>query len=80
MTVRWAMVETLRHPPKAFADVIRRHFWLKRDEICTQVQEWIDETKAYIDSHPSGSKSLPNFLTGLTVRMSLAALILNAPL
>lgn len=35
--VRWAMLEMLRHPPAAFADVIKKHFWLKRLEILSQV-------------------------------------------
>ncbi|KAI6238416.1 Baculoviral IAP repeat-containing protein 6 [Aphelenchoides fujianensis] len=39
--IRWAMLEMLRTPPAAFFDVIRRHFWLKRDEICLQIQGWI---------------------------------------
>ena len=37
-TVRWAMLEQLRRPSPVFADVIARHFWLKRDEICKQVR------------------------------------------
>ena len=36
------MIEMIRHPPKAFADVVHKHFWLKRDEIIAQVEEWID--------------------------------------
>ncbi|VDM37229.1 unnamed protein product [Toxocara canis] len=35
-TVRWAMLEMIRHPPVAFRDVVMRHFWLKRDEIISQ--------------------------------------------
>ena len=31
-TVRWAMLEQLRNPPVVFADVIRRHFFLKRSK------------------------------------------------
>ncbi|KAI1710167.1 ubiquitin-conjugating enzyme domain-containing protein [Ditylenchus destructor] len=42
-TIRWAMIETLRHPPAAFKDVIKRHFSLKRDEIIRQVKKWIEE-------------------------------------
>ncbi|KAH7687887.1 Ubiquitin-conjugating enzyme family protein, partial [Aphelenchoides avenae] len=42
-TVRWAMTDTLRNPPPAFENVIRRHFWLKSDEICEQVEQWIIE-------------------------------------
>jgi hypothetical protein len=42
-TVRWAMTDILRKPPPAFENVIRRHFWLKSDEICEQVEQWISE-------------------------------------
>uniref|UniRef100_A0A7E4VTD5 UBC core domain-containing protein n=1 Tax=Panagrellus redivivus TaxID=6233 RepID=A0A7E4VTD5_PANRE len=52
MTVRWAMLENLRHPPKAFEDVVRRHFWMKRDEIFLQIQLWMDEMQAVIDGTP----------------------------
>lgn len=51
------MIEQLRKPPAPFADVIRRHFWLKRDEICLQIQEWIREMKELIVKYP-GSKQL----------------------
>uniref|UniRef100_A0A915DIM1 UBC core domain-containing protein n=1 Tax=Ditylenchus dipsaci TaxID=166011 RepID=A0A915DIM1_9BILA len=42
--VRWAMLEQLQRPPLAFEDVIKKHFWLKKDEIEGQVNKWISET------------------------------------
>ncbi|KAH7678362.1 Ubiquitin-conjugating enzyme family protein [Aphelenchoides avenae] len=44
------MLEQLRRPPKTFEGVIRRHFWLKRDEICEQVQAWIADLEHHIKS------------------------------
>ena len=43
-TVEWAMIDQLKNPKPGFEDVIRYHFFLKRDEIKEQVQGWI--TKA----------------------------------
>lgn len=67
MTVRWAIIEMLRHPPKAFEEIIQRHFWIKRDEICKQVDIWINETQYYIDNNSESSKSLQIYLDGLKV-------------
>ncbi|KAI6224535.1 UBC core domain-containing protein [Aphelenchoides fujianensis] len=60
--IRWAMLEMLRKPPAAFVDVIRRHFWLKRDEICLQIQGWIRETREFVEKN-SMVKSMPQHLT-----------------
>uniref|UniRef100_A0A336MXH4 CSON002646 protein n=1 Tax=Culicoides sonorensis TaxID=179676 RepID=A0A336MXH4_CULSO len=42
-TVRWAMLEQLKNPCPCFKEVIHTHFWLKRNEICTQIENWITE-------------------------------------
>ncbi|XP_054725362.1 baculoviral IAP repeat-containing protein 6 isoform X3 [Anastrepha obliqua] len=41
--VRWAMLEQIRNPSPCFRDVIHTHFWLKRNEICSQIENWIEE-------------------------------------
>ena len=40
-TVRWGMVEMLRHPPKGFEEIVTTHFRLKKDEIRQQVAHWV---------------------------------------
>jgi baculoviral IAP repeat-containing protein 6 len=52
------MIEHLRKPPPPFADLIRRHFWLKRDEICLQVTEWIRETREMVTKYPASKQLL----------------------
>lgn len=42
-TVRWAMLEQIINPCPCFKDVIYAHFYLKRDEICEQIENWIVE-------------------------------------
>lgn len=64
--IRWAMTEMLRRPPKAFEDVVRRHFWMKRDVICDRIQQWIRETREYIDKNPT-ARSMPQHLTLMEV-------------
>ncbi|KAH7727747.1 baculoviral IAP repeat-containing protein 6-like isoform X4 [Aphelenchoides avenae] len=66
--VRWAMLEQLRKPSKAFEEVTRRHFWLKRDEICEQVQAWIADLERYISEVPSTSD--PNNTTVFPSRLA----------
>uniref|UniRef100_A0A915ECF6 UBC core domain-containing protein n=1 Tax=Ditylenchus dipsaci TaxID=166011 RepID=A0A915ECF6_9BILA len=63
--VRWAMIEMVRHPPKAFEEVVLKHFWLKRDELVDQVGSWIKESQSHVDSKVDNSKSLPTYLAGL---------------
>ena len=41
--VKWAMLEQIRNPSPCFKDVIYTHFWFKRNEICQQIENWIDE-------------------------------------
>lgn len=41
--VKWAMLEQIRNPSPCFKDVINTHFWLKRNEICQQIENWITE-------------------------------------
>lgn len=41
--VKWAMLEQLKNPCPCFKDVIFTHFWLKRNEICQQIESWIAE-------------------------------------
>lgn len=38
--IKFAMIDQLRNPPKGFETVIRRHFYLKKDEIMEEVRKW----------------------------------------
>jgi baculoviral IAP repeat-containing protein 6 len=40
-TVRWAMLEMIRHPPKGFEEIVATHFRLKKDEIRRQLAHWV---------------------------------------
>lgn len=52
--VKWAMLEQLRNPCPCFKDVIYTHFWLKRNEICQQIENWIAELSRPQYSERSG--------------------------
>lgn len=68
MTVRWAILENLRNPPKAFENVIKRHFYLKKDEIMAQVKGWIDEMQKSCDDNPEqADRTIKNSLAALKV-------------
>uniref|UniRef100_A0A0M3HTT6 UBC core domain-containing protein n=1 Tax=Ascaris lumbricoides TaxID=6252 RepID=A0A0M3HTT6_ASCLU len=64
-TVRWAMLEMIRHPPVAFRDVIMSHFWLKRYEIISQITEWIKETESQIEEQRGAARTLQAHLASL---------------
>lgn len=44
-TVRIAMIDQLRNPPKGFEEVTRNHFLMKRDEIVQQLDTWVAESR-----------------------------------
>lgn len=39
--IKFAMIEHLKNPPKGFETVIRRHFYLKKDEILEECRKWL---------------------------------------
>ncbi len=39
--IKYAMIENIRNPPKGFETIIRRHFYLKKQEIMEEVNKWI---------------------------------------
>ncbi|XP_038074812.1 baculoviral IAP repeat-containing protein 6-like [Patiria miniata] len=41
-TVKWGMLEVLRNPAPSFKEVIHAHFFLKRAEIISQCEDWIN--------------------------------------
>lgn len=65
-TVRWAMLEQLRNPPACFTDVIRRHFYLKRNEIIDQCEAWIRELQETTSTEKRVNASISQHLGALT--------------
>ncbi len=43
--MRYAMLDVLRHPPAALAEVVRAHFKLRREPLLAQIKVWADETR-----------------------------------
>lgn len=39
--IKYAMIDNIRNPPKGFETVIRRHFYLKKDEILEECRKWV---------------------------------------
>ncbi|VDN82160.1 unnamed protein product [Brugia pahangi] len=63
--VKWAMLEMMRHPPPAFADIVKKHFWLKRKEILSQVSKWIAEMEQLVKQQRGGGRSTHGHLASL---------------
>ena len=40
--LKYAMIEAIRNPPVGFENVIRRHFYLKKDEILEECNKWLE--------------------------------------
>ena len=39
--IKYAMIDQIKNPPKGFETVIRRHFYLKKNEILEEVRKWV---------------------------------------
>lgn len=39
--IKFAMIQQLRNPPKGFETVIKRHFYLKKEEILEECHQWV---------------------------------------
>lgn len=63
-TARWGMLEQIVNPCPCFKDVIHAHFYLKRDEICEQVENWIREQQN--DIYDRRSQSVTTNTTSIT--------------
>jgi ubiquitin-protein ligase len=51
--IRFAMIEQIRNPPKGFEEVVKRHFYIKKEEILAEVKTWVtlaDTNEATYDS------------------------------
>lgn len=51
------------------------HFWLKRQEIEKQCEEWIAEMEKQVESDPNGSRAVAVGLTALKVNNNLPIMI-----
>ncbi|VDK73717.1 unnamed protein product [Litomosoides sigmodontis] len=63
--VKWAMLEMIRHPPRAFKDVVKKHFWLKRKEILSQISKWIYEMEQTVKQQRGSGRSIHGHLASL---------------
>ena len=43
--IRVCMIDAIKHPPKGFENIIKIHFFLKRDKILKEVDSWIDRAE-----------------------------------
>ncbi|CAD8160802.1 unnamed protein product [Paramecium pentaurelia] len=40
--IKYAMIDQIRDPPKGFETIIRRHFYLKKQEILEECNKWVE--------------------------------------
>ncbi|KAL7032116.1 hypothetical protein ACKWTF_007225 [Chironomus riparius] len=57
-SIKYAIIQQICNPSPCFKDVIYTHFWLKRNEICEQVQKWIKNA----ESNSKNSERAAEFL------------------
>ena len=43
--IKFAMIEQIKNPSKGFEEVIKRHFYLKKEQIIKEVKEWVELSK-----------------------------------
>jgi hypothetical protein len=49
--IKFAMIDAIRNPPKGFETIIKRHFYLKKEEILEECNLWIkyaDREASYV--------------------------------
>ena len=39
--IKFAMIDQIKNPPKGFESIIKRHFYLKKDEILKECKKWL---------------------------------------
>ena len=42
--IKWAINNTIKHPPSEYKDFIINHFLLKRKELCEVTEKWVNES------------------------------------
>ncbi|CAH1773453.1 unnamed protein product [Owenia fusiformis] len=45
-TIKWGMINQLQNPSEGFSDVIKSHFYLKKDRILEEVEGWVRRSKS----------------------------------
>ncbi len=45
--IKYAMIEQIKHPTKGFEDVILTHFYLKKEKILKEINEWIERSNKF---------------------------------
>lgn len=55
-TLIYAIMEQLNNSPAYFCEVIRRHFWLKRNAILRQAERWLQDITQKIRDNSTGIK------------------------
>lgn len=43
--IKYSMIEQLKNPPVGYEEVVKLHFKMKKEEIMTTIQKWIDSVK-----------------------------------
>lgn len=43
--IKFAMIDAIKNPLPGFETVIRRHFYVKKDEILEECREWLEHSK-----------------------------------
>lgn len=66
-TVKHAMIDALKSPSKPFEDVIKKHFFLQRDVIKEQCQQWLLDAEKY-------TTPVNNYVSSYTKERYVAAL------
>lgn len=53
-TIKYAILEQLKNPTRGFEEVIRRNFFLKKDMIIAEIDEWIELDKTQEANYKDG--------------------------
>ena len=49
--IKFAMNDMIKNPPKGFEEIVRYHFYLKREEIMKECMKWLNEAEIIKNDH-----------------------------
>lgn len=64
-TLVYAILEQWRNGPSYFMDIIRRHFWLKRQAVLAQAEKWLQDMAEDIKNSTAGGQQSREEMDGM---------------
>ena len=68
-TIKYAMIEQIKNPPKGFEEIVLNHFRYKKDYIKIICSQWFDESLNYVPIQESHIKKMSSLIEKLNIEL-----------